>query len=77
MGEGMRPFSSLGRSPVRSIARSTANIDHEREVAIYRHEWAYRSERAVRELGYVARPLEDGVARTVAWLRETGALARR
>jgi farnesol dehydrogenase len=46
----------------------------EREVAIYRHEWAYRSERAVRELGYVARPLEDGVARTVAWLRETGAL---
>jgi nucleoside-diphosphate-sugar epimerase len=48
----------------------------EREVAIYRHEWAYRSERAIRELGYVARPLEDGVARTVAWLRETGALAR-
>lgn len=49
----------------------------EREVEIYRHEWAYRSERAIGELGYVARPLEDGVARTVAWLRETGALARR
>jgi farnesol dehydrogenase len=49
----------------------------EREVAIYRHEWAYRSERAVRELGYRARPLEDGVARTVAWLRETGALPPR
>lgn len=49
----------------------------EREVAIYRHEWAYRSERAIRELGYRARPLEEGVARTVAWLRETGALPPR
>lgn len=43
-------------------------------VAIYRHEWAYSSERAVRELGYRVTPFEDGVARTVAWLREIGEL---
>ncbi|HSG50192.1 MAG TPA: NAD-dependent epimerase/dehydratase family protein, partial [Longimicrobiales bacterium] len=45
------------------------------EVArIYRREWAYSSERAVRELGYHVTPLEEGVRRTVAWLREVGRL---
>lgn len=41
---------------------------------IYRREWAYSSERAVRELGYRVTHLEEGVARTVAWLREVGRL---
>ncbi len=41
---------------------------------IYRHEWAYSSELAVRELGYHVTPLEEGVRRTVTWLREIGRL---
>jgi farnesol dehydrogenase len=47
----------------------------DQEVGIYRHEWAYSSERAVRDLGYRMTPLEVGVARMVAWLRP-GAPAR-
>lgn len=38
-------------------------------VEIYRHEWAYSSTRAQRELGYHITPLEEGIARTVGWLR--------
>jgi len=40
-------------------------------VRIYRREWAYDSSRAKAELGYSITPLEDGLARTVGWLRET------
>ncbi len=43
-------------------------------VEIYRHEWAYSSDRARRDLGYRITPLEEGIARTVAWLRERGDL---
>ena len=43
-------------------------------VEIYRHEWAYSSARAERELGYRITPFPEGVRRTAAWLRETGAL---
>lgn len=39
-------------------------------VRIYRREWAYSSAKAQRELGYTVTPLEEGVARTAAWLRE-------
>lgn len=46
-------------------------------VGVYRHEWAYDSSRAVGELGYRITPLEEGIARTVAWLRGTGALPPR
>jgi farnesol dehydrogenase len=42
-------------------------------VAIYRHDWAYSSERARAELGYRITPLEEGLRRTVAWLREGAA----
>ena len=42
-------------------------------VRIYRHDWAYRSDLAVRELGYRMTPLEEGLRRTVEWLRSTGA----
>jgi farnesol dehydrogenase len=41
-------------------------------VEIYRHDWAYRSERAERELGYSARPFAQGLAETLAWLKESG-----
>ncbi len=41
-------------------------------VRIYRHDWAYSSERAVSELGYRVTPLKEGLRRTVEWLREGG-----
>jgi farnesol dehydrogenase len=43
-----------------------------REVGVFREHWAYSSAKAERELGYRTTPLKDGLARTVAWLRETG-----
>ena len=41
-------------------------------VEIYRHDWAYRSDRAERELGYAPRTFEKGLGETLAWLKETG-----
>ena len=43
-------------------------------VGIYRHEWAYRSDKAAAELGYCVTPFAEAIARTVAWLRESGEL---
>ncbi|MDQ7006076.1 MAG: NAD-dependent epimerase/dehydratase family protein [Acidobacteriota bacterium] len=40
------------------------------EVEIYRHEWAYSSERARRELGYTITPAAEGLARMMRWLEE-------
>jgi farnesol dehydrogenase len=42
-------------------------------VEVYRHDWAYRSDRAKTELGYTWRPLEQGLTETVGWLKESGA----
>lgn len=42
-------------------------------VEVYRHDWAYRSDRAAAEIGYTWRPLEQGLTETVAWLKESGA----
>ena len=39
-------------------------------VRIYRHDWAYSSERAMSELGYRITPLEEGLRRTISWLAE-------
>lgn len=44
-------------------------------VGIYRHEWAYSSALAERDLGYRVTPLAEGVRATVEWLRETGELS--
>lgn len=41
-------------------------------VEIYRHDWAYRSDRAERELGYAPRTFEKGLGETLAWLKESG-----
>jgi farnesol dehydrogenase len=38
-------------------------------VEVYRHDWAYSSERAAADLGYRITPLEEGLRRTVEWLR--------
>ncbi|HXT20063.1 MAG TPA: NAD-dependent epimerase/dehydratase family protein, partial [Thermoanaerobaculia bacterium] len=46
-------------------------------VEVCHHDWAYRSDTAVRTLGYAPRPLAQGMAETIAWLEETGAWKRR
>jgi farnesol dehydrogenase len=38
-------------------------------VATFRHEWAYRSARAEREIGYTTTPLREGLRRTLESLR--------
>ena len=38
------------------------------EVHIYRHEWAYSSEKARAELGYTLTPFEEGVGTMMKWL---------
>ncbi len=45
-------------------------------VEIYKHDWAYDSGKAERELGYHARPFAEGLASTVAWLKETGQMGK-
>ncbi|HSS76718.1 MAG TPA: SDR family oxidoreductase, partial [Thermoanaerobaculia bacterium] len=44
-------------------------------VDVYRHDWAYDSSLAERDLGYRWRPLADGLGTTAAWLRESGKLS--
>jgi NAD+-dependent farnesol dehydrogenase len=41
-------------------------------VDVYKHDWAYSSARAEREMGYRSRPLAEGLATSVAWLKESG-----
>jgi farnesol dehydrogenase len=41
-------------------------------VDVYRHDWALSSARAEKELGYRWRPLSEGLASSVAWLKESG-----
>ena len=46
-------------------------------VEIYKHDWAYSSATAERDLGYRARPLAEGLGSTVAWLRESGQMEKK
>jgi NAD+-dependent farnesol dehydrogenase len=41
-------------------------------VNVFREHWAYSSAKAEKELGYGRTPLEEGLRRTVEWLRQTG-----
>ena len=41
-------------------------------VGIFEKHWAYRSDKAIRELGYRVRPLAEGIADTVDWLVAEG-----
>jgi|HubBroStandDraft_3_1064219.scaffolds.fasta_scaffold24404_2 farnesol dehydrogenase len=41
-------------------------------VEVYRHDWAYSSARAARDLGFRVRPLCDGLAEVLDWLRASG-----
>jgi NAD+-dependent farnesol dehydrogenase len=42
------------------------------EVGVFREEWACDSARAGREIGYLWRPLAEGLRETVRWLRASG-----
>ncbi|MFQ5876770.1 MAG: NAD-dependent epimerase/dehydratase family protein [Acidobacteriota bacterium] len=42
-------------------------------VRTFRHEWAYSSDRAMREIGYRVTPLREGLRRTLEALRAEGA----
>jgi farnesol dehydrogenase len=39
-------------------------------VAKYKYDWALDSSKAIQELGYRIRPLEDGVQQTIEWIKE-------
>lgn len=41
-------------------------------VRIYRREWAYDSSRAIAEIGYTITPFEEGLRRTIDWLKSEG-----
>ena len=41
-------------------------------VGVFREHWAYTSAKAERELGYRPRPLREGLAQTMEWLRNRG-----
>jgi farnesol dehydrogenase len=41
-------------------------------VRTLREHWAYSSAKAERELGYRITPLEEGLRRTIEWLRAAG-----
>ena len=43
-----------------------------REVGVFKEHWAYSSAKAQAELGYTVTPLEEGLRRTLVWLRERG-----
>ncbi len=38
-------------------------------IEAYTHDWAYTSEKAIRELGYTITPLREGLAKTMRWLQ--------
>lgn len=40
-------------------------------IEIYKHDWAYSSEKSERELGYTYIPLKDGLKRTLDWIYKT------
>ena len=38
---------------------------------IYKHDWAFSSEKAEQELGYTHIPLKEGLERTLDWIYKT------
>jgi len=56
------------------LTRIPPLLTHE-VVEVFRHEWAYSSAKAERELGYRPTPLREGLRRTLEWMKETKLLA--
>ena len=55
----------------RLFGREPKLLTHE-VAQVYKRSWAYDSSRATRELGYTITPLKEGLAKLVAWLKQTG-----
>ena len=53
------------------FGREPAMLTHQ-VVEIYKHNWAYDSSRANKELGYTITPLKQGLNDLVKWLRASG-----
>jgi farnesol dehydrogenase len=54
-----------------TFSRPPSLLTHQ-VVNIYRHAWAYDSSLAIRELNYRIKPLQEGLAEMVQWLRSAG-----
>ena len=48
-----------------------------RSLEIYRHDWAYSSAKAIRELGYRPTPLSKGLEKMAEWILKEGKPARK
>jgi len=53
------------------FGREPSMLTHE-VARIYRHQWAYDSSLAIRELNYKITPLKEGLTKMVNWLRSEG-----
>jgi farnesol dehydrogenase len=41
-------------------------------INIYKHEWAYSSQKAINDLGYAMTPLREGLTRALEWMKKEG-----
>jgi len=64
----------LGAVGLAWLTRIPPLITHE-VVEVFKHEWAYSSAKAERELGYRMTPLREGLRKTIDWMRETKLVA--
>ena len=71
MPDGLAKFAGAIQKGFASLTGGTPQLTPDL-VEIYRHDWAYRSDRAERELGYTRRTLEQGLGQTLSWLKESG-----
>lgn len=69
--DGVAKAAGAAQKAWARLTRSTPKLTPDL-VDVYSHDWAYRSGRAEKELGYTWRPLEQGLKETVAWLEESG-----
>jgi farnesol dehydrogenase len=66
VGKAAGALLALGARLTGGTPRLTPDL-----VEIYRHDWAYDSATAVRDLAWAPRRLADGLAETLAWLKTT------
>jgi farnesol dehydrogenase len=66
---GVAKVLGLALVGVAHVTRIPPLLTHE-VVEVFKHEWAYSSAKAEKELGYRPTPLRKGLERTLAWLKE-------
>jgi farnesol dehydrogenase len=71
MPDGVAKLAGAADKFVARLRKKTPQLTPDL-VEVYRHDWAYSSERAKAALGYRFRPLKKGLEGTIAWLRESG-----